>query len=69
LVQLCYVVPRSGLDFLPIKLKNYLGQHYELYPENCEFIWAFCRYFWEAHAELPDLSISFIEDAIFKCSK
>jgi len=67
LVQLCYVVPYSGLEFVPIKLRKYLSQYRDLYPDNCEFIWAFCRYFWEAHAELPELSISFIEDAVSKC--
>jgi 5'-3' exonuclease len=58
LVQLCYVLPRQSLQFLPPKLYNALRmQHSNWYPADCEFVWAYCRYFWEAHVELPHLDI------------
>jgi hypothetical protein len=42
----------------------------ELYPEHYDFQWAFCRYFWEAHPILPEVSISLLEqwDTQFKMS-
>uniref|UniRef100_A0A6C0HCA4 Xrn1 N-terminal domain-containing protein n=1 Tax=viral metagenome TaxID=1070528 RepID=A0A6C0HCA4_9ZZZZ len=58
LVQLCYVLPRQSLQFLPPKLYNALKkQHPDWYPADCDFVWAYCRYFWEAHVELPHLDI------------
>jgi len=65
LVQLCYVLPRQSLQFLPPKLYNKLKTtHPEWYPTDCEFVWAFCRYFWEAHVELPELDIDELDEII-----
>jgi hypothetical protein len=33
--------------------------HY--YEENLEFKWAYCRYFWEAHTDLPMIHIPDLE--------
>ena len=62
IVQLCYVLPRSGLYLLPQKLHNALLQKYEhWYKGNCEFVWAYCRYFWESHVEMNDIDINELE--------
>jgi len=61
--QLAYVLPVSNLEFLPDNISNYLrNNHSELYPENYDFKWAFCRYFWEAHPILPNISVEMLEN-------
>ena len=65
LTQLCYVLPKQSLHFLPDKLyKNLLSKHSEWYSMDCEFIWAFCRYFWESHVDLPHIDINELEEFV-----
>ena len=67
LVQLCYVLPRQSLQLLPPKLYEQLIQkHAEWYPTDAEFVWSYCRYFWESHVELPDIEIEELEAVIKK---
>ena len=65
LVQLCYVLPRTSLHLLPTKLYFELIKRYDhWYKGNCEFVWAYCRYFWESHVEMNDIDINELETFI-----
>jgi len=65
LVQLCYVLPRDNLNLLPSNLvKELLKKHEDWYKVDCEFVWAYCRYFWEAHVEMNDIDIDELEQFI-----
>ena len=62
LVQLCYVLPKESLQLLPKELYDKLiKNHGDWYDNDCEFIWAFCKYFWEAHVRLPHIDINELE--------
>jgi len=66
IVQLCYVLPLASHHLLPSPiLAKYLRlqcPHY--YDENLEFKWAYCKYFWEAHTDLPYINISDLEKVV-----
>ena len=60
IIQLCYVLPKQSLHLLPSKLSQALLNEFpEWYIDNTidYFIWAYCRYFWEAHLITPELNI------------
>ena len=62
LVQLCYVLPAQSLHFLPEKLyKNLVKYHPEWHTTDCKFVWAYCKYFWEAHPNLPYIDVGELE--------
>ena len=65
LVQLCYVLPRQSLQFLPEKLyKALIREKLKWYSVNCEFDWAYCKYFWEAHPNLPYIDVGELEEFV-----
>ena len=62
LVQLCYVLPKQSLRFIPNKLyKNLMKKYRNCYTTDSTFVWAYCRYFWEAHVNLPHIDINELE--------
>jgi 5'-3' exoribonuclease 1 len=63
LTQLSYVSPKESLNLLPPKLHNRLIQT-NWYRNDCDVIWAYCRYFWEAHVLLPEIDIDELETIV-----
>jgi 5'-3' exonuclease len=63
MTQLCYVLPKEVLkDCLPKTIYDKYWKKYQyLYEKEPEFIWAFCKYFWEAHAILPKIDLEELE--------
>ena len=60
--QLAYVLPYSQLQLLPKDICEKLQTTFShLYPKNNKYEWAFCRYFWEAHPDLPKIAIEMLE--------
>jgi 5'-3' exoribonuclease 1 len=65
LVQLCYVLPRQSLQMLPENLyNNLIKKNSHLYTTDCEFSWAYCKYFWECHPNLPHIDVNELEDFV-----
>jgi len=60
LTQLSYVSPKESLYLLPPKLHERLIQT-NWYKSDCDVVWAYCRYFWEAHVMLPEIDIDELE--------
>ena len=67
IVQLCYVLPKECLQLLPTKICDRVLSEYSHWytsEQECEYVWAYCRYFWEAHAQLPEIDIDELEKFI-----
>ena len=61
-VQLSYVLPKKSLNLIPSEIRNNLKN--EWYADNYDFKWAFCKYFWEAHPNLPHTTVDEIESVL-----
>lgn len=65
LVQLSYVLPPSSMDLLPSELRSkLLKAEPSWYVGNYLFIWSFCKFFWEAHIDLPKIDIGKLEKIV-----
>jgi 5'-3' exonuclease len=65
LVQLCYVLPMWSHGLLPPAVAEKLKRYYShYYCDKLDFKWSYCKYFWEAHTELPHIRISDLERVV-----
>ena len=69
LVQLSYVLPKNSLKLLPKKIETMLLKEYpSIYTNNHEFVWAYCKYFWECHVKFPHMDVNKLEELVANTS-
>ena len=70
LVQLCYVLPMASHGLLPAAIAEKLKRSYShYYCDKLDFKWSYCKYFWEAHTELPHIRISELERVVMEVER
>ncbi len=69
-VQLCYVLPKASHALLPPAVARGLmrSKLASKYTDDGghDFKWAYCKYFWECHTDLPALDLRELEDIVKK---
>jgi 5'-3' exonuclease len=67
-VQLCYVLPRASHALLPPAAERALmrSKLRSKYTDDGSpnFKWAYCKYFWECHTDLPELDLEELEQIV-----
>jgi len=65
LTQLSYVLPPTSMELIPSELRQrLLKERPEWYVGNYVFLWSFCKFFWEAHVDLPHIDIDVLEKIV-----
>ena len=64
-VQLAYVLPVESLDLISYDIgKKLIEQKKEYYAEQYNINWAFCKFMWESHLELPYIDLDDLEEFV-----